>query len=202
MQWLEKLEECGSARENLDRWDVGVYGGQASLAVDVKDHQDAQTIIDRPPARRRWWCPTTGAVGQSSCSLGSMRCGLADGQRYSVFTVSRFKAAVTRQLKGWAHDVAEEREVLGQRAADAAGGDPAGRAGVPNRALEEQAAWQRVVDLLVLTSWPRGKCIFGTAGLLWPCPIRCGSRGCCASGGCPCLPFGVCHGDGSGPGQW
>ncbi|TXS66122.1 hypothetical protein EAO69_30360 [Streptomyces sp. me109] len=102
MQWLEKQEGVRIERwENLDAWDVGIYLADGHRwRVDVKDHQDAQTIIDRPPAGETVVVPNyrRSQVNQLQSGLDALR--TADGQRYSVFTVSRFKAAVTRRLKG------------------------------------------------------------------------------------------------------
>jgi hypothetical protein len=102
MQWLEKQAGVRVERwENMDEWDIGVYlaDGQ-SWRVDVKDHQDAQTIIDRPPVGETVVVPNyrSNQVNQLQAGLDALR--TPDGQRYSVFTVSRFKAAVTKRVKG------------------------------------------------------------------------------------------------------
>ncbi|MCF4136557.1 hypothetical protein L1856_06100 [Streptomyces sp. Tue 6430] len=86
--------------ENLDEWDVGVYLADGHRwRVDVKDHQDAQTIIDRPPVGRRWSCPTTGIARSGSCSPGSMGCGLLTAALQRVHS-QPFQGGCDRRLKG------------------------------------------------------------------------------------------------------
>ena len=62
--------------------------------------EEVQTIIDRPPDGETVVVPNyrRSQVSQLQAGLDAVR--TADGQRYNVFTVSRFKAAVTKRLKG------------------------------------------------------------------------------------------------------
>jgi hypothetical protein len=102
MRWLEMQDGVRVERwENLDEWDIGVYLADGHCwRVDVKDHQDPQTIIDRPPVGETVVVPNyrRSQVHQLQAGLDAVRTD--DGRRYSVFTVSRFKAVVTKRLKG------------------------------------------------------------------------------------------------------
>ncbi|MEV5468041.1 hypothetical protein AB0N37_20755 [Streptomyces griseoincarnatus] len=102
MLWLEKQSGVRVERwENMDEWDIGVYLENGwSCRVDIKDHKDPQTIIDRPPTGEIVVVPNYRSSQVNALQAGLDPLRTPDGHRYTVFTVSRFKAAVTKRLKG------------------------------------------------------------------------------------------------------
>ncbi|MGW8987796.1 pPIWI_RE_Y domain-containing protein [Streptomyces parvus] len=102
MLWLERQPGVRVERwENMDEWDIGVYLEDGwSGRVDVKDHKDPQTIIDRPPTGEIVVVPNHHRSQVNALQAGLDPLCTPDGRRYTVFTVSRFKAAMTKRLKG------------------------------------------------------------------------------------------------------
>ncbi|MCZ4120204.1 restriction endonuclease-related protein [Streptomyces sp. H39-S7] len=102
MQWLERQPGVRVARwENMDEWDIGVYLPDGWICrVDVKDHKDPQSIIDRPPTGETIVVPNYRRSQVNALQAGLDAVRTPDGRPYTVFTVSRFKASVSKRLKG------------------------------------------------------------------------------------------------------